>query len=285
MKDIQIKKIVNVKVLTILILILSLILYSCNESDGIPEDTTPYETLFEEVGGNSLQVFAGGKGGSTIVFECGLGDDGPIWFANNLFQEMLTNNQVIAYNRAGHCPSTFTEGEIRGLESMTNDLATLISVNSLNEKVILVGHSLGGAIIRNYAIHHPGKVKALLFIDPTHEDYNDYDSLSQTIEDEMVQHYHDLDIPGGALEAAQLIENRSILQNLPSLPNIPVVVITSMKLSEGTGEPDRQDWFNAHQTLGEGISNFRHISTTNSGHYIFLEEPQLIIGQINELSK
>lgn len=37
---------------------------------------------------------------------------------------------------------------------------------------MLVGHSIAGMIMRDYAIKNPAKIAGLLFIDPSHETYN-----------------------------------------------------------------------------------------------------------------
>ncbi len=267
--------------LPLLTLVSCNILISCDEN----VDTAPsfsYQTSVIQLGNKTIQTYVGGNGNTTIVFEPGLGVDGQTWFSNELFEQLGTSNQVIAYNRAGYSPSTHG-GEPRGLQNITNDLSQVIDTKSMNEKVILVGHSLGGAIVRSYAIQHPNKVKAILFIDPNHEDYDVYAAITQTEEDNLVQQLTTAGNTGGALEAEQLMENLAILQNLPELPDIPVIVLTSVKQENGLTAEDRQDWSAAHSTLGEGISDFRHIETSNSGHFIYLEEPELVINSIDDL--
>ena len=49
------------------------------------------------------------------------------------------------------------------------DLDRVIDRFANGRKIILVGHSLGGMIIRDYAIKNPSKVAGILFIDPSHE--------------------------------------------------------------------------------------------------------------------
>lgn len=246
------------------------------------EDPFSFDTTFTSFENNSLQAYVGGFGSTTVVFESGLGVDGTTWFLNDIFATIGKSNQVIAYNRSGYSPSTYG-GDARGLENMANDLHLIITEHAQNNQVILVGHSLGGSISRYYAIQHPEKVKAILFIDTNHEEYHVQKAITQEQEDELVQLLEAENNTGGALEAAQLIENLAILQNLPSLPNIPVIALTSVKLENGLTAEDRADWSAAHETLGTGISDFTHIETNQSGHFIYISEPELVINSILEL--
>ncbi|HAK11703.1 MAG TPA: alpha/beta hydrolase, partial [Chitinophagaceae bacterium] len=80
-----------------------------------------------------------------------------------------------------------------------------------------------------------------------------------------------------------LVEDSQYMTTLPNLPNVPTIVITSMKVDASHSASDRQNWFNAHEKFKIGVSDFTHISTTNSGHYIFIEEPNLVLDNLNLL--
>jgi uncharacterized protein YjlB len=80
-----------------------------------------------------------------------------------------------------------------------------------------------------------------------------------------------------------LIEDLAYAAQLPNLPDVPVVVLTSMKndnanrTADETYHKTRQDWYNAHELLRAGVTDFTHIETTQSGHYIMWEEPGLVV--------
>ncbi len=259
----------------VLLFLSGLSLLSCDDNDNQFE----FETSMVDVGGYNLNTLTSGLGANTIVFEAGLGDGGLSWFVNDVFEIVAQTNQSISYNRAGYAPSE-AGAEPRSLVQLSAELHEIILGKALNDKVVLVGHSLGGAIIRYYAIEHPEKIKALLFIDPTHEDYK---IVTQSEEDEIVQSLIDVGQPEVAKEAGQLIEDLNILDGLPNLPDVPIKVLTSVKLVDNLTIEDRQDWSNAHSNLGEGIDNFMHVETENSGHYIHRDEPKLVLNSINEL--
>lgn len=109
--------------------------------------------------------------------------------------------------------------------------------------------------------------------------------MDQAHEDTLVQQFGTEKLTGASMEAAQLIENVSFLKKLPTLPDIPLIVITSTKTDSEMTEENVADWFLAHESLGKGITNFTHIKTNKSGHFVYLEEPNLVIDNILKLLK
>lgn len=263
------------------IYLLILLLVSC----GQYKKDFKRETSLLDIGEtHKLYTYEGGEGNNTIVFESGLGVDGSTWLESGIFDSIGKNNQVIAYDRQGNGKSTPTN-EARGMQSLVNDLDIVINTKSANKKVIIIGHSLGGAIARVYAIQHPDKVKALLLIEPNNENFTQYAKMDQAHEDTLVRQFATEKMTGAAMEASQLIENVSFLKQLPTLPDIPVIVITSTKTDSEMTKESVADWFLAHETLGKGITNFVHIKTNKSGHFVYLEEPNLVIENIRKLQR
>ncbi|MEP5341248.1 MAG: alpha/beta hydrolase [Algibacter sp.] len=251
-----------------------LLITSCSNDD----DNTPTEQLPENmVGVGDYNLFAEsfGEGNHTLVFESGLGDNYESWYQ---LLGLSETNQVIAYNRAGYEPSEVANND-RDIIQLAADLHQVILSKSENDKVILVGHSLGGAIIRYYAVQHPEMVEALLFVDPSHEDF---EVVTQVAEDAGVAFFMENNSPESANEYAQIIENFEVLGNLASLPDVPTIVLTSVRDRLEVPE-NAQRWTEVHATLGEGVTDFTHVITENSGHYIQVEEPQLVINAIDAL--
>lgn len=209
-----------------------------------------------------------------VVFETGLGDDHTIWDQQNLLSQTSGLSDILLYDRAGYGNSENGPAP-RDIEKLTDELTHVIDSFSNGRKVILVGHSLGGMIIRDYAVKNPAKTAALLFVDPSHEFYN---QPTQAIEDMIYDAFNSAYGAnfGGTMEARSLIEDSAYLDNLPDLPNIPVIVLTSMKVDETHPVEDRQHWYAAHELLKTGLTDFTHISTTASGHYIMVDEPALV---------
>lgn len=220
-----------------------------------------------------------------VVFESGLGDDHTTWEKKNIVSSISQKIDIVTYDRAGYGKSG--QGlNPRNISKLSSELAKVIEKFANGRKVILVGHSWGGAVIRDYAIKNPTKTAALLFLDPSHELYNSPD-LENTIYEIMLKTYGAN--AGPTTEIRELSESLNYLSKLSNLPNIPVTVITSMKIDEASKEADaankgsRQKWYDAHEQLRKGVNDFIHIKTLNSGHFIQVDEPNLVLEHLNTI--
>lgn len=216
-----------------------------------------------------------------IVFEAGLGDDHTVWIQKNLPTIISQKADVLLYDRAGYGKSEKGPAP-RNILNLSNELDSVITKFSNGRKIILVGHSLAGMIMRDYAIKNPSKIAGILFVDPSHEAYNNPTQAQEDLVYNTFLNQYGSDF-GATMEARELIEDSQNLISRPSLPNVPIIVITSMKTDALHSAADRQNWFNAHEQFKIGVSDFTHVSTTNAGHYIFIEEPNLVLDQLNLL--
>lgn len=216
-----------------------------------------------------------------VVFESGLGNDHSVWQTKNVAEDIGAKMDVLVYDRAGYSKSTI-DNTPRDISRLRIELEAVVNQYANGRKVILVGHSLGGMVIRDFAIKNPGITAALLFVDPSHENY-----LHPTQEEEDVL-YNSINSSGGAdfggtREARELIEDVQYMATLPNLPDIPVVVLTNMQMDDSHTIIDKQNLYNAHALLKSGVTDFTHISTTKAGHFIMIDEPGLVTDNVDLL--
>jgi len=239
------------------------------------------EDEYVDLGTHQLHARTYGSGDHTVVFENGLGTNMLVWLESEIVQSVGEIAQAIAYDRAGTKESTVGP-DPRDLATLIKDLDILINALSENEKVILVGHSLGGAVIRSFAVSYPEKVEAILFVEASHEDFwRITPDEERGLIDEIKK--KDASRLGTIQEADQLIENAEFLRGLPKLPDVPVIVLTSIKLEDGLTEFYVKLWSETQRKLGEGVSDFKQIETDKSGHNIHTDEPALVIAAVEEL--
>jgi pimeloyl-ACP methyl ester carboxylesterase len=120
-----------------------------------------------DVGGYRLHLYCQGTGSPTVVIEAGQGDFGLSW---SLVQpELAQTSRVCVYDRAGLGWSD-PSPRPRTLETMVDELHTLLTNAGIPGPYVLVGHSLGGMAVRLYAHHYSQDVAAMVLVDSSHED-------------------------------------------------------------------------------------------------------------------
>lgn len=131
-----------------------------------PKPHKPMGTLVD-IGDHKLHVNATGEKNNkpTIIIEAGSGMSTEYyhWLSEGL-QDSL---RVVRYDRAGIGYSESSKTP-RDLETIVHELHTLLEKTGESAPYILVGHSLGGSVIRVFAELYPDQVDAMIFIDPTH---------------------------------------------------------------------------------------------------------------------
>lgn len=119
--------------------------------------------------GISIAYIAKGNGSPTLVFVHGWCCDKTYWKEQLSYFE--NQYRVIAIDLGGHGNSGSNRDEWT-IESFGADVASVINREKL-DKIILIGHSMGGTIILETAGLIPGKVIGLIGVDT----YHDVDSI------------------------------------------------------------------------------------------------------------
>jgi pimeloyl-ACP methyl ester carboxylesterase len=117
--------------------------------------------------GRTLNLRCSGTGSRTVLLEAGSHADASSWFR---LQPLLAPFvRVCAYDRAGYGFSP--PGPLpRDLQADVADLHALIRHAGLATPLVLVGHSLGSNIARQYAGDYPADVAGMVLLDPPAQD-------------------------------------------------------------------------------------------------------------------
>jgi pimeloyl-ACP methyl ester carboxylesterase len=121
---------------------------------------------FVDIGGRRLRVVRAGPAENprpTIVLEHGAFGCASDW---QVVQDRLAAKGLrsLAYDRAGLGHSE--PGPLpRDGRAIVGDLAALLDALGETEPVVLVGHSMGGLMVRLFALTHPKRVLGVVFVD------------------------------------------------------------------------------------------------------------------------
>jgi pimeloyl-ACP methyl ester carboxylesterase len=120
-----------------------------------------------DVGGYRLHLACQGKGSPTVVMEAAIGEAGPLWSPVQPTVAKLT--RACVYDRAGYGWSD-PSPKPRTAAVMVEELHTLLGNAAVSGPYVLVGHSLGGLLVRLYAARYPQEVAGLVLVDSAHEE-------------------------------------------------------------------------------------------------------------------
>jgi len=115
-----------------------------------------------QVNGHLMRMQCMGNGSPTLVLEAGSGNGGLTWAG--IQPKLATHTRVCSYDRAGLGWSDPLPGP-RDADHIAAELHGLLASAGVERPVILMGHSMGGLFIRDYAAHYPDEVAGLIFED------------------------------------------------------------------------------------------------------------------------
>lgn len=106
-------------------------------------------------------------GQPVVVLEAGMGNCSFDW---RRVQPVLAEGaRVCAYDRAGYGWSDAAQGE-RTIAQMAGELHALLEQAGETGPYLLVGHSFGGILVREFYRQHPEAVAGMVLVDSAHED-------------------------------------------------------------------------------------------------------------------
>jgi pimeloyl-ACP methyl ester carboxylesterase len=119
-----------------------------------------------EINGRAMHLNCVGSGGPTVILESGLLHGSQDWAL--VLPDVAKFTRACAYDRAGYGWSEYRPGP-RTAASISDELSALLAAAGERPPFVLVGHSLGGILVRQFALRHPGVVLGMVFVDSSHE--------------------------------------------------------------------------------------------------------------------
>ncbi len=223
-------------------------------------------------------------GDAAVVFESGLGEDGTTW--SKVVPAIAKFATTVSYDRPGLGESAATSRK-RDAATMAADLHELLRMLDVPPPYVLVGHSLGGLVIRVFAHTYPRETAALVFVDPVPE------GLEAAVKEHMSKADYaarlaSIKASEGAMPPAVRRENEALQSSgveasmaFP-LPVVPTILLTGTKKNPAfPGNPLEQDLkLQLHEKFLATIPHAMHVLVPESRHYIQVDQPGCVVDAI-----
>jgi pimeloyl-ACP methyl ester carboxylesterase len=254
-------------------------------------------------------------GSPAVVVVPALGTSVLEWM--HIQRELAPGTRVCVYDRAGIGWSDPPPRGRRTLDSLAAELQQLLTAAEISPPYVLAAHSFGGVVARRFAASNRSAVAGMVLIDSSHEDQarrlqvekRGHDSLLQALRQRsqmlglrrlaasagLIRGLDDASLtredPPEFTAAARAIslssrQRRASISELlmiarghgqpPNLGSLPLTVLTA-------AGRDRT-WMQMQTELAGISTDSNHITASNAGHHIHLDEPDLVVQAIRDLS-
>jgi non-heme chloroperoxidase len=143
-------------------LALWLIVITAATPAGQATDSSPHRVAMVTVAGVRVPYLDWGGTGPALVFVAGLGNSAHVF--DDFAPRFTKNHRVLAVTRTGYGEADQPEREGYDLGARVAHIRAALDAAGVS-RAVLVGHSLGGDEITAFAISHPDRTNALIYLD------------------------------------------------------------------------------------------------------------------------
>ena len=262
----------------------------------------PHPGQLVDVGGYRLHINCTGTGSPTVIIVAGLGDWSTSWGV--VQPEVAKTTRVCTYDRAG-----LGWSDANSLPSdaaqFAKELHTLLQNANVPGPYVMVGHSLGGFIVRIFAHDYASEVAGVVLVDSMNPK-----QVTESLSNKLAL-FSSLEALLGRVGVARLVVKlpaiasgappngeayyplfirpqsfKTTANEYKALPtsateaaavtsfgDLPLIVLTA-RLNDNPGWPEWQ------AELPQLSSNSQHLFAEHSGHVIQFDEPQAAVAAI-----
>jgi pimeloyl-ACP methyl ester carboxylesterase len=274
-----------------------------------------------DIGGRRLHLVSMGEGEPAVVIIPALADNVLQWVP--ILEGVAAETQAVAYDRAGVGWSEPPPRWKRTPDLMAADLHALLRAASIPPPYVLVGHSIGGVIARRFYAQKPGLTAGILLIDSSHENQaKRFDAahwrkgtfaharviaarqarvlgarrlavrlglapdLKADLGSGVPPEYEDAEraIMLSTRQRRTMVREMLMMVRLrdapPHLHTVPLTVLTALKKHDPAL---LAAWLQMQDELAALSSDSVHVMARDAGHYVHLDDPDIVIQAIRDL--
>ena len=262
-----------------------------------------------DIGGRTLYLECRGTGSPTVILEAGLRNRADVWSVLDsptstqtmVMPGVAAFTRVCAYDRPGTTLGVDDRSRSdpvpmpRTLRDTVADLHALLIHAKIPGPYVLVGHSTGGMIVRLYATEYPQDIAGMVWVEALPDDMRAHMTPAQytlfvrlnTEPPEPLANYAELETIGFDASFEQMREAAAATP----LRRMPLVVLSRgvptaefpSDVPADFGPAFEQAWQAEQTRLVTLVPDARQVIASKSGHYIMIEQPDLVIDAIRNV--
>lgn len=250
-----------------LVILLGVMLAACSSGD---------QAMVDVGDGRQLYIACEGQGSPPVVMEAGGAGNSESW---RFVQPDVANfTRVCTYDRAGAGRSSKISRH-GTTQAIAEDLHALLAAARVHPPYVLVGHSFGGIIVRQFAIEYLDEIVGMVMVDSSGSDPRDRIQAALTPEEwrryGSVGHDGDIVFP----ETAVLLG--------PDLGEVPLVVL-SAGIVGSEFPPDLAEKIDnvrleMHRELLDLSSNSTHMIAEESDDAVPSKQPEMVVDAVRQV--
>jgi pimeloyl-ACP methyl ester carboxylesterase len=233
----------------------------------------PAQARYANIGGYLLAYECAGTGHPTVILEAGYTASGISTYGPVILPALARRTRVCTYDRAGDGLSDARPASVRPLTGATQarELHTLLQVIGAGPPYVLVGHSYGGMLTREFAGLYRRQVAGMVLLDASSEpEVAVYDRLhAGPWIDGTVQ-----PAPNQKINIHATVRQ---LEQAPSLGRLPLIVVTAGILQDHWLKTVPELEAKAQTRLATLSADSIHVIDRGVGHFLPSLDPQIVI--------
>jgi pimeloyl-ACP methyl ester carboxylesterase len=226
-----------------------------------------------DVGGYQLAYECAGTGSPAVILEAGYTASGIDTYGGTILPAIARDTRVCTYDRAGDGLSDARPASVQPLTGGTQarELHAMLATAGVAPPYVVVGHSYGGMVVREFARIYPREVAGMVLLDASSEpDIPVYERLH-------AGPWIDGTVEPGPNQRLDMHATVGELQRRPSIGAAPLIVVTAEVLED--------EWLSTvpglasrAQTRLAGLSTDSiHVLARDQGHFIPDNDPDTVV--------
>ena len=260
-----------------------------------------------QAGSHRLHLLCRGSDRPTVVIEQGAGSPSHLW--RPIQEKIAAFARVCTYDRAGYLWSKPVHRP-RSVRERAEELRALLANGEVPGPYLLVAHSYGGLIVREFALLYPAETAGLVLVDTPDE--------QALCRPEVQRFYARMRVFVRILETASRFGLPRLLRHLPSLreafwfvrpdeyeataddlaslrsldrsasapgrlKDLPLCVLTHGQPFPGPFAVLEEGWLESQHRLAALSSQAMLIPALESNHMIHIDQPDLVVDAVRQM--